>query len=134
MYGRVAYEGMVQYWTSPAAAGEEAQKLAAAKKLVFSRTLQRADWGQVTIIRDNIAEEINRRKAEPGGDMVLIAGASIANTFLGLDLIDELNLIIQPVLLGGGKRLFDAKVDRRNLQLIENTTLPGGLIHALYRR
>src|SRR5215469_7760835 len=54
MYGRVAYEGMVSYWTSPGAAGPEADKLAAAKKLVFSRTLQKADWGQVIIIRDNI--------------------------------------------------------------------------------
>ena len=134
MYGRVAYEGMVQYWTSPGAAGPEATRLAAAKKLVFSRTLQKADWGQVTIIRDDIAEEINHRKAEPGGDMVLIAGAGIANSFLRLDLIDQLNLIIQPLLLGGGKRLFATSTDQRKLQLVENTTLPGGLIHAVYRK
>ena len=60
-------------------------------KLVFSRTLQRADWGKVAIIRDNIAATRSpKRKAEPGKDMVLIAGAGIATTFLTLELVDEL--------------------------------------------
>ncbi len=73
LYGRVAYEGMAQFWTSPNAPKAEAEKLAGFDKLVFSRTLKTANWGNVTIIRDNIADEINRRKAQPGRDMVLIA-------------------------------------------------------------
>jgi len=134
LYGRVAYEGMAQFWTSPNAPKAEAEKLAGFDKLVFSRTLKTANWGNVTIIRDNIADEINRRKAQPGRDMVLIAGGNIAQTFLRLGLIDEINLLIMPILFGGGTRLFDADTGKVPLTLVESVTLEGGLIHAVYRR
>ncbi|HEX4298579.1 MAG TPA: dihydrofolate reductase family protein [Devosia sp.] len=134
MYGRVAYEGMVAFWTAPNAPAAEAAQLAAFDKLVFSRTLQKADWGNVSIVADNIADEVQRRRAQPGKDMVLLAGAGIANSFLELDLIDEMDLMIMPVLFGGGKRLFSGNTGRRKLQLAESFTMTGGLVRAIYRR
>jgi len=133
MYGRVCYEGMVQYWTSPAAAGEQADELAQRDKIVFSRTLDRADWGRVRIVRDNIADEINRLKAQPGKDMLLIGGAGIAGTFLELGLVDELSLLVIPRLLGGGTRLFE-KSAPLSLKLIESLPFDSGVLRLTYRR
>lgn len=134
MYGRVAYEGMANFWTSASANPREAAALAAMDKLVFSHTLQKADWGRVKIIRNNIGEEINRRKAEPGKDMVLTAGAGIAQTFLQLGLVDELSLLVSPFLLGGGTRLFDGDHDRLALKLAEALTFDTGVIRLTYKR
>jgi dihydrofolate reductase len=103
-------------------------------KVVFSRTLQVADWGKVTIVRDDIAGEIARRKAEGDREMVLIAGASIAQAFLQLGLIDELCLLVSPLLLGGGTRLFTGGYDRMPLQLTEALPFESGAVRVTYRR
>lgn len=134
MYGRVAYEGMAKYWTAQPADDKQAAALAEMDKLVFSRTLTHANWGRVAIIRDDIPGEIARRKAGAGKDMVLIAGAGIAQSFLELDLIDELSLLITPVLLGSGTRLFNGGHDRIGLKLTEVLTFDTGIIRATYRR
>jgi len=104
------------------------------EKLVFSRTLQQADWGRVTIIRDDIAAEVNKRKLESGKDMVLIAGAGIARTFLRLGLIDELSLLVFPTLLGSGTRLFDDDYPRTRLILAEALPFDSGAVRLTYRR
>jgi dihydrofolate reductase len=134
MFGRVAYEGMADFWRSPKAPAAQAEALANMDKLVFSRTLQVADWGKVAIVRDDIAGEIARRKAEGDRDMVLIAGAGIARTFLELGLIDELCLLVSPLLLGGGTRLFTGGYDRTPLQLTEALPFDSGAVRLTYRR
>ncbi len=133
MYGRVAYQGMRSFWTSKGAPADEAARLAAMDKIVFSRTLASADWGRIAVVADDIPGEIARRRAEPGKDMVLIAGAGIAQTFLALDLIDELSLIVAPILLGGGTRLFDGAVSRK-LSLVEALPFDTGVVRLTYRR
>lgn len=133
MYGRVAYEGMVQFWTSPTAPQEQAQALARLDKVVFSRTLQHADWGNVTIVRDDIAIEVGKRREQMSKDIVLIAGAGIATTFLELDLVDELCLLILPQLVGGGTRLFDGEAARR-LQFVEALPFDTGCVRLTYMR
>ena len=134
MYGRVAYEGMRDFWTSPAAPAEQAAAMAQMDKLVFSRTLKSADWGKVEIVSDDIAGELARRKAEGDRDMVLIAGAGIAQTFLGLDLVDELCLLVTPKLLGGGTRLFRDGYAPANLQLADSVVLDNGAVRLTYLR
>ena len=132
MYGRVAYEGMVSYWTSPQAQGPQATQLAEMDKLVFSRTLDNADWGRVTIIRDDIAGEIAKRRDGDGKDMVLIAGAGIATTFLNLGLVDEFSLLVVPRLLGGGTRLFKEGLEQTSLKLTEALTFDTGAVRLTY--
>jgi dihydrofolate reductase len=132
MYGRVAYEGMAKFWTSPQAPAEQAAELAAMDKLVFSRSLEHADWGRVTIIRDDIPGEIVRRKTEPGKDMLLLGGGDIARNFLALGLVDELCLLLSPVLLGGGTRLFEGEHDKLPLQLAEALPLDNGAVRLTY--
>ena len=134
MYGRTAYEGMAAYWTSPEADGAEAKFLAQANKLVFSTTLQNADWGNVRIIGLDIAEEIGRLKAQPGKDMLLFGGARIAATFLRLGLVDELSLLVSPLLQGGGKRLFPDGAGRQGLNFVSADPFDSGAVLLTYAR
>lgn len=134
MYGRTAYEGMAAYWTSPAADGPEAKILADMEKIVFSTTLEAANWGQVRIVRDDIAGEMARLKAGPGKDLVLLGGAGIANAFLRASLVDELTLLVSPLLQGGGKRLFQDGRPRAGLTLRSATPFDSGAVLLTYDR
>jgi dihydrofolate reductase len=132
MYGRVCYAGMVAYWTSPAANPAVAGQLASLPKIVFSRTLAKADWNHTTIVRDNIADEIGTLKRQPGKDLVLIGGAGIAATFMTLGVIDEYRLLISPIVLGAGTPLFRGGYDRFNLKLVDAKPLDTGAILLRY--
>lgn len=101
-------------------------------KIVFSKTLERADWN-ATIFRDVIPEDIRRLKREPGGDMVL-GGADLAAVFMSLDLIDEYRLYVHPVAIGQGKRLFRASLTRISLRLVENRRFGNGVVLLRYER
>src|SRR6266516_3124443 len=101
-------------------------------KIVYSRTLERADWN-ATVVRDVVVEEVMELKKQSGGDLVL-GGADLAATFRHLDLVDEYRLYVHPVVLGRGKPLFqpsDAKID---LELAETRTFGNGVVLLRYRR
>lgn len=115
LYGRVAYESMLDYW--PKATGEFADIMNKTPKLVFSRTLNKADWN-ANIINGNIKDKITQIKMQPGKNLVLFAGTDIASAFINLDLIDEYRIIVNPLILGGGKPLFQNIKSRQNLKLI----------------
>jgi dihydrofolate reductase len=101
-------------------------------KIVFSRTLDRADWN-TTIVRDVVVEEILALKAQPGGDLAL-GGADLAATFRLHDLIDEYRLYVHPVLIGRGKPLFAASDATINLRLAETRTFGNGVVLLHYQR
>ncbi len=137
LYGRRLYENMAAFWPTadenPAAPEEEieyARIWKAKKKIVFSRTLTRVGWN-AQLFQGDIAEEINRLKAEPGKIMT-VGGASLAAAFMQLGLIDEYRLYVHPVLLGGGKPMFPQLRDRINLKLIETRTFGSGVILLKY--
>ncbi len=136
--GRVTYELMAGFWPAadedPSASGpviEFARIWRDMPKIVFSRTLERADWN-TTIVREVVAEEVMQLKAQPGGDLVL-GGADLAATFMRLDLIDEYRLYIHPVVIGQGKPLFPPDV-RITLRLAETRTFGNGVVLLRYRR
>jgi dihydrofolate reductase len=101
-------------------------------KIVFSRTLERADWN-TTVVRDVVPEQVMELEAQPGGDLVL-GGADIAAAFMRHDLIDEYRLYVHPVVIGRGKPLFPASDTRLNLQLAETRTFGNGVVLLRYRR
>ncbi|MDQ0945682.1 dihydrofolate reductase family protein [Streptomyces sp. V1I1] len=101
-------------------------------KIVFSRTLERADWN-TTIVRDVVVEEIMALKAQPGGDMAL-GGADLTAAFMQHDLIDEYRLYIHPVLIGRGKPLFPASDAKTDLRLAETRTFGNGVVLLRYQR
>ena len=137
--GRVTYELMAGVWptadTDPASTElmiEFARIWLDMPKIVFSRTLARADWN-ATVVRDVVAEEIMELKAQPGGDLTL-GGCDLAAAFMRHDLIDEYRLYVHPIVIGRGKPMFhpsDAKVE---LRLAETRAFGNGVVLLRYRR
>ena len=137
--GRVTYELMAGFWPtadadpdSPEPVREFAGIWRDMPKIVFSRTLERADWN-TTIWRDVVVEEIRALMAEPGGDLAL-GGADLAATFRRLDLIDEYRLYVHPILLGRGTPLFRASDARSSLRLVESRAFGNGVVLLRYDR
>jgi dihydrofolate reductase len=100
--------------------------------ILFSRTLERADWNTI-VVRDVIADEIMELKAQPGGDLVL-GGANIGAAVMRHDLIDEYRLYVHPIVIGEGKPLFQASGAKINLQLAETRTFGDGVVLLRYQR
>ncbi len=137
--GRVSYELMAEFW--PTADADPASSRPVAEfariwrempKLVFSRTLQRADWN-ATIVREVVVEEILALKAQPGGDLA-IGGADLAATFIRHDLVDEYRLYVHPIVLGRGRPLFPPSDTAINLRLAETTAFGNGVVLLRYQR
>lgn len=142
IWGRRTYEGMASYWLtvpgnpdSDPGALEHAHWLEGATKVVVSRTLDRIDWGNAQntlLIKDNIAEEINKLKQQPGKDIWFIGSIALAQTFMQLDLIDEYCIDINPTVLGRGKRLFTDESRAFPLKLLEAKTFTSGVVALRY--
>src|SRR5438094_6659723 len=137
--GRVTHELMAGFWPtadSDPSSTEPMVEFAGIwrekPKIVFSRTLQQADWN-TTILRDVVPEEILALKAQPGGDMAL-GGADLAAAFMRHDLIDEYRLYVHPVVIGRGKPLFKASDIKIDLQLAETRTFGNGVVLLRYQR
>jgi dihydrofolate reductase len=142
IWGRRTYEGMAGYWltvpgdpNSTAAALEHARWLDGATKIVVSRTLERVEWNDAqntVLIKDNIADEINKVKQQPGKAIWFLGSTKLAQTFMQLDLIDEYRININPTVLGQGKLLFADVTRRFPLKLLEARTFPSGVVALRY--
>ncbi|RXS72016.1 dihydrofolate reductase [Streptomyces sp. TM32] len=137
--GRVTHELMAGFWPTadadPSSTGpmvEFAGIWRDMPKIVFSRTLERADWN-TTVMRDVVPEEIRALTAQPGGDLAL-SGADLAAAFRRHDLIDEYRLYVHPVLIGRGKPLFTPSDTIADLQLADTRTFGNGVVLLHYRR
>lgn len=132
LYGRVTYEMMVGYWTSPEADPAEAAKLAASRKVVFSTTLTKADWGQVEIARGDLPAVVRRLKGETDKDIVLLGSATLANSFMRAGLVEEYFVLVSPIVFGGGTPLFQPGLPRSRLKLIDARPFDSGAVLLIY--
>jgi dihydrofolate reductase len=142
IWGRRTYEGMASYWLtvpgnpeSTPAELEHAQYLQDSTKIVVSRTLDHIDWDgaqNTVLIKDNIADEINRIKQQPGKDIWFLGSPILARTFMQLDLIDEYRININPTVLGQGKPLFAGEMRAIPLKLLESRPLASGVVALRY--
>lgn len=130
--GRGAYDEMASYW--PTSTEPYARLMNERPKVVFSKTLTRADWPTTTIAHGDLAEEVARLKAEPGGEIVAYGGYTLAQALTRQDLVDEYRLVIRPVALGSGEPMFSHLETGRRLDLVECTPYPDGTIITIYRR
>ena len=137
--GRVIYELMAGFWPTsdadPASTGpmvEFARIWRDMPKIVYSRTLVRADWN-TTVVREFVADDVIELKAQADGDLAL-GGADLAAVFMRHDLIDEYRLYVHPVVIGRGKPLFPASDAKIDLQLAETRTFGNGVVLLGYRR
>jgi dihydrofolate reductase len=140
LLGRVTYQIWEKYWpataTSPSSTRNDIEFSRFAEKtqkIVFSKTLERAEWKNTRLVKENIAEEIARMKQQPGKNMVVAGGAGIAQTFMRLDLIDEYYVTVHPVVLGMGKPLFGNLGDRIKLKLVGTKTFNTGAVELHYQ-
>jgi dihydrofolate reductase len=131
LMGRVTYEEMAAHW--PTSKSEYAQPMNEIPKVVFSKTLQHADWPDTRIARGDVGEEIGRLKREPGNDLIAYGGATFAQALSRLGLVDEYRLMIQPAALGVGLPLFKGLAAPLHLELIEATTYATGVAIHVYR-
>jgi dihydrofolate reductase len=131
LMGRVAYEEMSGFW--PTSDDEYAKPMNDIPKVVFSKTLTKADWPQSSIASGDLAEEINALKREPGKDMIAWGGAAFAQSLSRLRLVDEYRLVVQPVVLGDGLPLFAGLGAPFVLDLIEARAYADGAVLHVYR-
>ena len=139
LFGGTLYQEMAGYWptvpgnpqSSPSDL-EHAKWLNNSHKVVLSTTLERADWENTRVVRGHIAEEIAALKAQPGKHLMLFGGATMAQTFMRLGLIDEYRLNVNPVILGGGKSLFGSLKDSLRLKRVSSKAYSNGVVGLVY--
>ena len=131
LMGRVTYEDMAAYW--PTSTSDYAAPMNEIPKVVFSKTLERADWKDSRIARGDLAEEITALKQQPGGDLIAHGGATFAQALSRRGLVDEYRLVIQPAALGAGLSLFRDLPEPLHLELIDARTYPTGTAIHVYR-
>src|SRR5438094_8892067 len=131
LMGRVTYGEMAAYW--PTSTSDYARPMNEIPKVVFSRTLERADWPETRIARGDLREEIERLKREAGNDLIAYGGATLDQGLSRLGLIDEYRLMVQPAALGAGLSLFKDLPAPLHLELVEATTYSTGVAIHVYR-
>jgi dihydrofolate reductase len=135
LFGRGTYEGMASYWPTPRAVENDpvvAGKMNSIPKLVFSRTLRKAEWSNTRIISDDISGEIARLKQAPGKDVAIFGSANLASSLNQMGAIDEYRLIVNPVILGAGNPLFKNLNDKRRLRLLKSRAFESGNVLLVY--
>jgi dihydrofolate reductase len=139
MYGRATYLGMQGFWSgmldNPDASPIErthAEWVNNVEKIVFSTTLESADWANSRLISGNVAEELEKLKAKPGGAMAIYASPKLVHAFIDMRLIDEFRIMVHPVTLGRGTPLFHDKA-RLDLELVESKAFGSGAVYVRYR-
>ncbi len=133
LLGRVTYEIFAAYWpTVPADGDDIAGPLNRLPKYVASTTLDQAEWVGTTVLGGDIAEEVAKLKAEPGKDLVVVGSSDLAQTLMRNDLVDEYQLLVHPIVLGSGKRLFRERSHPALMRLVDATITARGLVILTY--
>lgn len=130
--GRVTYGEMSGFW--PTSNDPYAKPMNEIPKIVFSKTLTHADWATTTIARGELADEVATIKSQPGDDVIVYGGYTLAQALTRADLVDEYRLITRPVALGSGEPMFKDLSAGRRLELVEATPYPDGTVITIYRR
>lgn len=132
LLGGRSYEWFAQRWA--ARPGAWADRLRSLPKYVVSATAEPAGWGDTTVLTGDLVDEVTELKRRVAGDIVVYASGRLVHALLELGLVDELRLLIYPVAVGSGDRLFGETSDRTALRLIDTRTVGDGLVHLTYRR
>lgn len=131
LFGRRTYEMMAAYWPQ-AAADAIAEKMNGLPKVVFSRSLKSADWAHTTVLRGEAQKHVQALKQAPGGDMVILGSGALASSLLEAGLIDEYRVILNPVVLGAGRSLFQGMRERVRLRLRRVRPFRSGVVLLAY--
>jgi dihydrofolate reductase len=130
LLGRVTYEGFAAAW--PSRDGEFADKFNSMPKYVISSTLDEPEWNNSTVLKGDVAAEVGKLKQEQDGDIVVHGSATLVQTLIEHDLVDEFRLMVYPVVLGSGKRLFGETSDKKPLRLVDSKVVGDGVAIVIY--
>jgi dihydrofolate reductase len=133
LMGRKTFDMFATYWGARSDDGGFGEAISAKPKYVVSNTLTEPDWEQSTVISGDVAAQIRALKQRPGGELLLVGSARLARWLLENDLVDEINLVQFPVILGAGERLFPQDGADRALELLESRVFDTGVIGLTYR-
>jgi dihydrofolate reductase len=131
LLGRVTYEGFAAAW--PSRDGEFADKFNSMPKYVVSSTLDSPEWTNTTVLNGDVKEDVAKLKDDRSGDIVVHGSAKLVQALLADGLVDELRLMVFPVVLGSGKRLFGETNDKRPLRLVDSRTVGDGVSILVYQ-
>ncbi len=135
LFGRLTYQMMASYWSSPEAVKNDpvvAGLMNRMPKAVVSKTLGKADWENSTLIRDRAAEEVRKLKQQLGKDLAIFGSAKLLAALMQEDLVDEHRVMVNPVILGKGRPLFENPKDRTSLKLVKTKTFGNGNVLLCY--
>jgi dihydrofolate reductase len=130
LLGRVTYEGFAEAW--PSREGEFADKFNTMPKYVVSSTLKEPEWNNSTVLSGDVVKEVEKLRQEQDGDIVIHGSARLVQTLIEHDLVDELRLMVYPVVLGSGKRLFGETTDKKPLRLVDSKVVGDGVAILIY--
>jgi class 3 adenylate cyclase/dihydrofolate reductase len=132
LLGRTTYQIWAAFWPT---AGDDrfSERMNSIPKYVVSRTLDRAEWNNTTLITGDVATEIEKLKAQPGGDILCFGSAQLLTELMAHRLVDEYRLSIYPVVLGSGKHLFRDRIDQHYLRLVSTRVFPTGIVLLTYQ-
>jgi dihydrofolate reductase len=134
LLGRITYEGFARAWPSRTDEAGFAEKFNSMPKYVVSSTLKDPEWTNSTVLEGEPMEAVSKLKQEVDGDIVVHGSAQLVQTLLEHDLVDELRLMVFPVVLGTGKRLFGETSDKKTLRLADSKTVGDGVAILVFQR
>jgi dihydrofolate reductase len=135
VFGRVTYEMMKSFWPTPAALQQfpvVAERMNSLPKVVFSRTLNQAEWKNTRLMKGDLAAEIRKLKEGPGEDMAIMGSGSIVSQLAQEGLIDEFQLVLNPIVLGQGRTMFDGIKEKLRMKLTKTRTFGNGNVLLCY--
>jgi dihydrofolate reductase len=137
LLGRITYELMMSYWPTPQAKQSDpvvAERMNSLPKVVFSRTLDKASWSNTSLVKSDMVAETRKMKSEPGKDMTILGSGSIVSQLAQGGLIDEYQMVVNPVVLGEGRTMFDGIKESLTLKLTKTRTFGNGNVFLCYQQ
>jgi dihydrofolate reductase len=132
LLGRVTYEGFAKAWPTMDGTGDFGERMNSMPKVVVSTTLQNPEWTNSRVVSANVVEEVAKLKDEPGLDILLAGSGKLLHTLMEHDLVDEYRLMLHPIVLGGGKKLFENEKQTKALKLVETKPFASGIVVLTY--
>ena len=135
LFGRVTYELMASFWPTPMADQHDpvvAERMNKLPKVVFSKTLDKASWSNTRLVKGDMVAEIRKMKKESGEDMVILGSGSIVSQLAQEGLIDAYQVVVNPIVLGKGRTMFDGVKEKLNLKLTKTRAFGNGNVFLCY--
>jgi dihydrofolate reductase len=135
LFGRVTYELMIKYWPTPMAKQHDpvvAEGMNNMPKFVFSRTMDKASWNNTTVVKGDLLEEVKKMKQQSGPGMAILGSGTVVSQLCAAGLIDEYQVVVNPVILGKGRTMFEDVKEIRSLKLTKTRSFKSGKVYLCY--